>query len=64
MTHEKSPSDSVITLIFCTPNDRHEGPCDMSGWVDIVEPTTNRITGGSAVCTKCGMMALNRSIWD
>lgn len=60
------PKNTVepMTLIFCVPNDKHEGPCDMSGWVDIVEPTTGRISGGSAVCTKCGMMALNNSIWD
>jgi hypothetical protein len=52
------------TLIICGPNEKHEGPCDMSGWADFVEPTTGRVTGGSAYCKKCGAMAFNNSIWD
>ena len=64
MTEKQSSKSAVVTMIFCVPNNKHEGPCEMTGWIDIVEPTTGRVTGGSAVCTKCGMMALNNSIWD
>ena len=48
------------TLITCSTGCR--GPCDFTGWVDLVEPTTGRVTGGSQVCKTCGRLAIDHSM--
>lgn len=66
MTEKPTTPAPLVTLAICgtTVCNSGKGPCDMSGWMDIVEPTTGRVTDGSAFCKTCGAMALNNSIWD
>ena len=39
-------------------------PCDFSGSVDVVEPTTGRVTGAMKVCKTCGSIAHPVSLHD
>lgn len=59
MTYEPKPTVEPTTLILCSGC---KGQCDFTGWIDIVEPTTGRVTGGSQVCKTCGMLAMDRSL--
>jgi hypothetical protein len=52
-----------LTLVTCNGvTTCNKGSCDFSGWVEFVEPTTNRVTGGSQVCKTCGMLAMDHSL--
>lgn len=63
MTQESAGSAvqpvTTTTLIVCAGC---KGPCDFTGWIDIVEPTTGRVCGGSQVCKTCGMLAMDKTL--
>jgi hypothetical protein len=44
-------SHSIIVGVGC------KRPCDFSGHVEIVEPTTGRVTGRLPVCKTCGSIS-------
>lgn len=58
-------SAQPITLAVCGTTQVAsgcKGPCDWSGWINFTEPTTGRITGGTACCKRCGMFAIDHSL--
>ena len=56
-------NEKPLTLAICVkPCDGKYEICDWSGWIDFTEPTTGRITGGTACCKKCGMFAIDHSL--
>lgn len=55
-THEAEEPTTLIVCASCIKQ------CDFTGWVDIVEPTTGRVIGGSQVCKTCGMLAMDHSL--
>jgi len=59
MTYEPKHTIEPTTLIVCAGC---KDKCDFTGWVEFVEPTTGRVTGGSQVCKTCGMLAMDHSL--
>jgi hypothetical protein len=53
---DEAPTTTVIVCVGC------KGPCDFTGWIDIVEPTTGRVCGGTQVCKTCGMLSIDHSL--
>jgi hypothetical protein len=63
-THISPVTATRTTLIICSTAgcNTGKGPCDWSGWIEFTEPTTGRVTGGTACCKKCGMFAIDHSL--
>lgn len=49
-----------LTFFICGPKKGCEH--DYSGWEDIVEPD-GRVSGGTAICVKCGASAIAEDMW-
>jgi hypothetical protein len=54
MSDEKEPE--IVTAFMCGPNPKCEH--DFKGWREFEDGR-----GGEAVCTKCGIDAMQHSLW-
>jgi hypothetical protein len=59
MTDASTPdAPQAITLFVCGPKDCEH---DYQGWEYVMKD--GRVWGGTAICTKCGALAIDEAMW-